>query len=368
MIKICATLVIILNTLLAFSQTIIPGELWFDTDGKMINAHGGGILYYKNKYYWFGEFKGMGKEGAKAMDGVSCYSSKDLYSWKNEGLALKMVADTNSLLQPGCILERPKVIYNAKTKKFVMWFHHELKNKGYSAALTGLAVAYYPTGPFTYIKSLRPHQNIWPTNLPENQKNVTLNSTLTRKDENWKEKVKEGALVQRDFKAGQMSRDMTLFVDDDSTAYHIASSENNQTLHFSKLSDDYLSFTNEYYRVLPGESNEAPAIFKLKDKYYLFSSGTTGWNPNPGRSFVSNSIYGPREALGSPVIGTEEEKATTFRSQSTYILPINGKKNNFIFLGDRWIVDSLAESKYIWLPITFENGKPVIKWYNDWQY
>ena len=55
---------------------------------------------------------------------------EDLLTWKNEGLALRVISDTSSLLQPGCVIERPKVIFNKKTGKFVMWFHHELKGTG----------------------------------------------------------------------------------------------------------------------------------------------------------------------------------------------------------------------------------------------
>lgn len=350
----------------AMAQPKTLGELWYDTDNNMINAHGGGILRYKNTYYWFGEYKGTGKEGNLAMDGVSCYSSKDLNRWKNAGRILKMITDTTSLLQPGCILERPKVIYNAKTGKFVMWFHHELKGQGYSAALTGLAIADKPTGPYRYIKSVRPNQSVWPANFPEGQKRPLDYPLLKRKDTGWQQKVVEGMMVRRDFEKGQMSRDMTLFVDDDGTAYHIASAEDNQTLHVSKLDENYTGFSGEYHRILPGQSNEAPAIFKYKNKYYLIASGTTGWNPNPGRSFVAETIYGPWQALGNPVRGTEQEKATTFRSQSTYVLKLAGKKEEFIYMGDRWTPEAAAEGKYIWLPVTFENDKPVLYWKNTW--
>lgn len=348
------------------AQSLPNGKLWYDTDGKMINAHGGGIIYHNKKYYWFGEYKGMGEDGNLAMNGVSCYSSKDLSHWKNEGIALKMIADTNSLLQPGCILERPKVIYNAKTKKFVMWFHHELKGKAYSAALTGLAIADKPAGPYHYIKSLRPNQGIWPSNLPEEQKKLLDYPLLKKADTGWKVKVTEGMFVRRDFEKGQMSRDMTLFVDDDGTAYHIASSEDNQTLHVAKLNEAYTDFSGEYHRILPAQSNEAPAVFKHNNKYYLFASGTTGWKPNPGRSFVADNIYGPWKSLGNPVRGSEEDKATTFFSQSTYVLPMPGKKHAYIYLGDRWTPEKAAEGKYIWLPIVFESGNPVLYWKDTW--
>jgi hypothetical protein len=248
-----------------------------------------------------------------------------------------------------------------------MWFHHELKDQGYKAALTGLAVADNPTGPFVYIKSLRPHKEIWPANLPQSRRKSEGIIIPIRSDTNWKNEVFEGILVQRDFHTGQMSRDMTLFVDDDNIAYHIASSEDNQTLHISKLSDDYLSFDNEYHRILPGGTNEAPAIVKHQNKYYMIASGTTGWKPNPARSYVADHIYGEWKPLGNPVVGSESDKATTFRSQSTYILPIAGKNEQYIYMGDRWNADDLKDSRYIWLPLTFENGKPVLRWRSEWK-
>ena len=348
------------------AQSLPLGKLWYDTDRKMINAHGGGMLYYNKTYYWFGEAKGMGQYGHLAKDGVSCYSSKNLKEWRNEGFVLKMIEDTTSMLQPGCILERPKVIYNAKSRKFVMWFHHELKGQMYKAALTGLAIADKPTGPYKYIKSIRPDQNVWPKNLPESQKRLLDYPVLKRADSAWGAKVIEGMFVRRDFEKGQMARDMTLFVDDDGTAYHIAASEDNQTLHVSKLNEDYTDFSGEYYRILEGQSNEAPALFKYKKKYFLITSGTTGYKPNPGRSFVAENIYGPWQFLGNPVRGTKDDEATTFHSQSTYILPISGNKNKYIYLGDRWDAKNPAESKYIWLPITFEDEKPVLYWRENW--
>jgi hypothetical protein len=127
-------------------------KVWKDTDGVHINAHGGGILYYNGQYYWFGEHKVAGEKGNKAYVGVSCYSSKDLYNWKNEGIALSVVKDSSHPLAEGCIIERPKVIYNPKTRQFVMWFHHEPKNKGYAGALSGIAAADTPTGPYRYIQ------------------------------------------------------------------------------------------------------------------------------------------------------------------------------------------------------------------------
>ena len=109
---------------------IKPGELWLDNNDVHINAHGGGILFYGDKYFWYGEHKIEGDAGNKAHVGVHVYSSSDLINWFDEGIALKVIEDdTDHEITKGCVLERPKVIYNQSTGKFVMWFHLELKDR-----------------------------------------------------------------------------------------------------------------------------------------------------------------------------------------------------------------------------------------------
>ena len=290
--------VLVLNTILVFGQIpqsnkIVPGKLWLDNKGVHINAHGGGILIHNNTYYWFGEHKTEGETGNLSNVGVHVYASTDLVNWKDEGIALKMHEDTTSLLVKGSVVERPKVIYNKKTKTFVMWFHHELKGQGYKAALTGLAISDKITGPYRYIKSMNPNAGQWPMNLPDELKKARSLETIDgikMKSQEGEKIVKDGYYVRRDFVKGQMARDMTLYVDDDGKAYHIHSSENNQTLHFAELTDDYQNFTGKYTRVLEGKANEAPAIFKKAGKYYMITSGTTGWKPNPARLSVADHI------------------------------------------------------------------------------
>jgi beta-xylosidase len=344
-----------------------PGEIWPDTEGKHINAHGGGILYHKGKYYWFGEHKTEGKGGNRAMVGVSCYSSSDLYNWKNEGIALPVAPENSgSEIEKGSVIERPKVVYNARSKKFVMWFHLELKGQGYNAARTAVAVSNSPTGPYTYLKSYRPNAGIW----PENFNPAWKEKTITEKDlkawsDEWKQEVAEGLFIRRDLKPGQMARDMTVYVDEDGKAYHIHASEENLTLHISELTEDYLGFTGKWIAVAPAGHNEAPAICKRDGKYYLITSGCTGWDPNAARSFVATSMWGPWEPLGNPAVG--EGADLTFQSQSTFILPVAGKKDAFIFMADRWRPNNAIDGRYIWLPLVFENGKPILRWQNEWK-
>lgn len=340
-----------------------PGGLWPDDQGVHINAHGGGILLHQDVYYWYGEHKIGGEIGNTAQVGVHVYSSTDLYNWKDRGIAFHVSDDPKSEYTKGCGLERPKVIYNEKTRKFVMWFHLEFKGQGFTAAHTALAVSDRPEGPYAYVGSFRPNKGIWPVNVTEADKNPQLPEPHAGRLAN----AVLGQYLRRDFALGQMSRDMTLFVDADGTGYLITSAEENATIHIHQLTDDYLGFSGKWARVLVGDSNEAPAVFKRGGKYYMISSGTTGWRPNPGRSAVADSMLGAWTRLGNPCRGTPEQIATTFESQSTHVLPVPGKPGAFIYMGDRWRPRDAIDGRYIWLPIEWEDGMPILRWRESWK-
>ena len=345
--------------LVADEKAIIPGEVWLDTDSQPINAHGGGVLFHDGVYYWYGECK-QGQTylpkvnekwgGTRVLNGgVSCYSSTNLYDWKNEGVVLPSDArNPDSDLACENVLERPKVIYNQKTKKFVMWFHQDSPN--YAAARSGVAVSDTPTGPFKYLGSFRPDAGVWPLNVtPADQKPSQTN------------------ILARDFAGGQMARDMTLFVDDDGRAYQFYASENNATMHVSLLSEDYLRPAGKYARIFIGRSTEAPAVFKCDGKYYLLGSGCTGWEPNAARSAVATNIFGSWTELGNPCRGEGADK--TYGCQSAFVLSVAGRPNQFIALFDRWQKWDLKNSRYVWLPVEFDQeNNPVVRWQERWAF
>jgi beta-glucanase (GH16 family) len=345
-------------------ETFYPGETWKDSNGIHINAHGGGVLYHEGKYYWFGEHKG--EQSNSAFVGVTGYSSDNLYEWKYEGVALPVEKDAHSDITAGSIIERPKVIYNVKTGKFVMYFHLELKGQGYNAARVGIAVSDKVTGPYQYLKSYRPNAGHYPVDMTDEQRKMKTKPADFPKwwTPEWRQAVADGLFIRRDFAGGQMSRDMTLYVDDDGKAYHIYSSEENLTLHLAELSDDYLSHTGKYIRIAPAGHNEAPAIFKKDGKYFMITSGCTGWDPNAARLFSASSIWGPWREHPNPCIG--DDANLTFHSQSTYILPVQGKKDAFIFMADRWTPKNPIDGRYVWLPVRFENGLPILQWHEKW--
>lgn len=349
------------------AQELVNGQLWMDTDGKHINAHGGNILQYEGTYYWYGENRP--DRGFTTEEGVGVYSSADMKTWKNEGIALAVSQERGHEIERGCIMERPKVVYNKKTKKFVMLFHLELKGRGYEAARVAFAQSDSPTGPFRFIRSTRVNAGKWPFDMNKQAQKVAQGTDASKwKDwwtPEWRKEVEKGMYLWRDFEGGQMSRDMTVFIDDDGKAYHITSSQENLTLLVSELTDDFLDFTGKFNMVAPGGQNEAPCMVKHNGTYWLICSGCTGWAPNEARMFSAKNIWGPWKQWPSPFVG----KATgyhdmpankTFGAQGTFIYQKEGKP---FFMADIWNDRHLSQSLHLWLPIEFDgNGTPVIKW------
>ena len=296
------------------------GAPWLDTDGVAINAHGGGLLYHEARYYWYGEFKVQGDAGNYAQVGISCYSSADLYNWKNEGIVLPVTNQQGHDLERGCILERPKVLQNKSNGTFVLWVHHEKKGHGYDLAQVAVAVADNPRGPFKFLRAFRPN--------------------------------------------GQMSRDMTLFVDEDGVAWQVRSSEGNATLHLARLTPDYLDCQPDFVRALDHTYAEAPALIFHDGWYHLIASHCTGWAPNAVRHAIAKSVAGPWKELGNPAIG--ENSGITFNSQSTYLLKPQGG-NTVIYLGDRWQPKNPIDGTYIWLPLEIKETEASLRWRDSWR-
>ena len=158
---------------------------------------------------------------------------------------------------------------------------------------------------------------------------------------------------------GNMVRDLTLFKDDDGRAYLVFTSEANATMHVVQLADDYLSATTQEKRILVNQRREAPALFKHHSTYYLVTSGCTGWSPNAAAYAVADSPLGDWQQRGNPCVGPGAE--TTFQTQGTFVLPVPGRPDDYIFLADRWNKTDLEASQYSWLPLRMVDGRPEIQ-------
>lgn len=324
----------------ARQDEIRPGELWYDTSGHVINAHGGGVLFERGTYWWYGAHTVYGTQGSRAHVGIHVYSSRDLMNWDDRGIAMAIedaplvngMVTTNAApasdICDGCVIERPKVIFCPKTGKYSLFFHLELKGRGYESARVGIATSDRPEGPFRFLRSLRPN--------------------------------------------GAMSRDMTLFVDDDGKAYHIFSSEENRTTHIDELTDDFLDYTGKSWRMAINHFTEGQAIVKEHGFYWLLGSGCTGWDPNQARLYRAEKLEGPWTRLGNPCRGVDPKTglgpSLTWGGQSSFFLPINGRPGEVVAIFDRWNPKNHVDSRYIWLPVTFDMEKQClwIDWKPSW--
>jgi len=274
--------------------------------GQKLQAHGGDIVYFNGLYYWYGENKDAKTylqstihEPRVDVIGISVYTSTDLHTWTYEGLALKGTSTGD--LAPGNVLERPKVLYNASTKQYVMWMH--IDNATYSMARVGVAVSSSPTGPFTYRGSFRP--------------------------------------------LGLASRDETVFEDTDGSAYLVFATDNNNSLRIAKMTSDYLFLTGQNVKPISSTKREAPELFKANGYYYLVTSGATWFTPNAAQYAVSTSVLGSYTVMGNPTSSSNMygyQGAFAFQSQAS---------GNWYLLADKWNTSSLGASTYGFMQITF---------------
>ena len=364
-------LITFLNIACYTSFTGVEGTMMNDINGNPIQAHGGQIQKLGNKFYWIGEDKTY---GYKPCPGIHMYTSEDLYNWKDEGLVLKTMKSESDFSQEyfsalygglsreqqyaiyedlwqgngddGCVIERPKMLHNPKTNKYVIWFHADgttpssSGSSDYGKAKAGIAISDNVLGPYKLLGTF-----------------LLVNDD--KYDHQWDN-------------IGGHVRDMNLFQDDDGTAYVIYSSDGNSNTYIAKLNDEYTGISKSGDRPVEGvdyivtfqrNSREAPAMFKANGKYYMITSGCTGWNPNPASYGMADKVLGEWKTIGNPC--PDEGSATTYDTQSTCVYQAN--EGEYIYMGDRWFSNNLKDSRYVWLPIEFDSqGYISIKRYSNW--
>lgn len=297
------------------NNQLTNGTLWKDISGQPIQAHGGHMLFHNGHYYWYGEDR-------REQIYVSCYRSKDLFNWELRShilttstpsapirirTNLKLINDKGTKVN----LERPKVLFNPVTKKFVLWAHYENGNN-YNDAACAIATSDSPDSHFVYHGSFNPY--------------------------------------------GYMSRDCTLFQDDDGTVYFISAARDNADLHIYRLQEDYLNVEQLVGKLWQGEYHEAPAVFKRNGRYYMISSFCTGWAPNQGKYAMANAMDGPWGMLRD--FGDE----TTYRTQPAFVL--KRSEQEYLYYSDRWNGTDYFQSSYVVLPNEFNGDAPILKDYS----
>jgi hypothetical protein len=296
----------------AAPQTITPGAVWVDNRGLPIQAHGGGILKFEETYYWFGEDRSRGLDRSKRY--VSCYSSTDLAHWIFRNQVVQLSDPEN--LGLGWILERPKVFYNRKTGKFVMYAH--IDNRRYTFASVAVFTCNAVDASYKYVRSFRP--------------------------------------------LGHESRDIGQFVDDDGSAYLIFE-DRPYGFRIAKLSDDYLNVEKQV--CLIPEHLEGGALVHYDGLYYVIGSELTGWRPNPNKYATAKKLEGPWSAFKDMA----PPEANTYGSQSSMLLKVAGTRTTtVIFMGDMWRPWELFDSRYLWMPLKIGEGKLWLPSPKEWTF
>ncbi len=310
-----------------------------DTSGNLINAHDGGIIYAEGKYHWYGMAArpmSVKEGGQKTTVGVVMYSSTNLYQWDYEGVILECSTEPKHPLNGPMRFERPKIVYNERTKTYVLWCHyvkapgdHRERPGGGEA---GVASCGTVNGKYTFHGTYRP--------------------------------VDDRGVV----------RDSTLFKDKDGSAYFIydrdiraKGPDFGRVLHIIKLSDDYLTPTQTYHKIETAAGREAPVMIQRGGYYFLITSGLTSWDFNLAKYFRATNIFGPYTDMGDPCTGELTE--TTFNSQGTHAFPVQGRADEFIMLFERHNQAVMTDSSFIFLPVHFPTPDTLqLRYLPEWQW
>jgi hypothetical protein len=197
-----------------------------DINGKIMDAHDGGLQFFNGHYYLYGTAYGK-TAGYSFNNRFRVYSSPDLEHWSFEGELFKA--------PPDGVYYNPRVVYNSNTHKYVFWYSWFPKLWN---GQDGVAISDTPVGPFTIVNSRVP--------LPH-----------------YKDRI--GAAVP--------------FVDDDGTGYVIYDViGQNHALLIERLTRDFLSPAGQGSEIL-GHGVEAPDIFRYHNRYYLLFDKTCCFCP-----------------------------------------------------------------------------------------
>ncbi|MEO8901634.1 MAG: hypothetical protein ABI488_07710 [Polyangiaceae bacterium] len=310
------------------SGALATGINFLDTDGQRVDAHGGGIIQVGGTFYLHGEYFSPTTTD-NYFNGFSMYSSKDMATWKNEGIILPQQASGE--LGPKRAGERPHIIKCPSSGEFVLYAHAASSDYQTDKEIV-FATSATVNGKYAYQGPL---------------KNAS------------------GAMV--------VHSDMTAITDGDS-AYVITESGHVYTL----AKDCHSWLSDKTYPAVNGNSGgvEAPTVFKAGSTYYWLGSSKTGWRANNNFYSTASAITGPWTYQGyvAPVTDPSNEISDqrTWLSQTTWVMPVTGcKGTTYVYWGDHWdgTASTAAPGKhnnlatFVFQPLVFTGTKIAMPTY-----
>jgi hypothetical protein len=287
-----------------------PGITFKDTDGNAVNAHGGGIIKVCDTFYLHGEYF-LSTTTDNNFNGFSMYASKDLATWKNEGIVLPQ--QPSGQLGPNRKGERPHIIECPGTGEFVLYAH--------SADTTYQAdkEVVYATSP-------------------------TINGKYAFK----------GSLTNASGTIAAHS-DMSALTDG-KDAYVVTESGWVYTL----SADCHGWVSAKQYSAVNGTTGgiEAPTVFRAGNTYYWIGSDKTGWRANDDFYSTAPAMTGPWTYKGY----LAPQGKLTWMTQSTWVEEVAGSQGTtYVYWGDHWYgnQDTSAPGKhnnlatYVFQPLVF---------------
>ena len=233
-------------------------------------------------------------------------SSTDLVNWTYKGVALPR--PENGWGELGAT-GRSHVLYNERTKKYVMWYRWYLHMP---ASLLMVAVADYPEGPFT---PLGPRE-MGTSNGFASDMNVL-------KDDDGKAYV--------------------IYCDHETQASKLAEGRNGRyAIRIDRLTDDYLTSNKDGVDVFE-KAVEAPAMIKYKGKYIAVGSGVHGWAGSETVCAVADS------PLGKYKQQKDISEKKTWNSQVTDLFYLK-ESDTVVALCDQWWIPDkkdINKSRYL---------------------
>jgi hypothetical protein len=310
------------------SGAVQSGVAFMDTEGKPVNAHGGGIIRVGDTFYMHGEVF-LSTSTDNLFNGFSMYSSKDLATWKNEGIVLPQ--QSGGELGPSRHGERPHIIRCPSTGEFVLFAH--------------AASSDYQTD----------KEVVYATS-------ATVNGQYSYK-----------GVLKNAGGASIVHSDMSAYADA-SGAYVLT-----ESAHVFTLAADCHSFlSDKVFSAVNGSSGgaESPTVFKADGTYYWIGSNKTGWRANNNFYSTAPAMTGPWTYQGfiAPVSDTADVLSAerTWLSQSTWVQPVTGCSGTvYVYWGDHWdgTQDTTAPGKhndratYVFQPLILGQSKQLLPTY-----